>query len=282
MLKRVCALISVLTFVVLVGCGAPETTPTTTPTSGGGDKKPEVKKDTPKKGGATAEKFPADKATGSIKGVVTLEGEAPKMNKIDMSGAASCAALHKDAVTKEDVVSKDGKLANVVVYVTTVNGKAIADTWSFDPATEEVTLDQKGCQYIPHVLAVTTDQPVNVQSDDDLAHNIHYIGNNPEFNESQQKAGSKKAVKFSEPDEHAAIACNIHGWMKAYLWVFPHKLFAVTKEDGSYEIKGVPAGDYEVAVWQESEGAKLTKLDPVKVKVGDKEAKEQNFTYKVK
>ena len=285
MLKRLCALVSVFALVALSGCGsAPETTPTTTPkpTTGGGDKPKEAAPK--KKDAAAAEKFPAAKGTATLKGVVSLEGEAPKMTKIDMSGAKQCADLHKDAVTKEDVVAKDGKLANVVVYIKSVNGKPVDETWSFDAPTTEAQIDQKGCQYTPHILAVQVDQPVAITSSDELAHNIHYVpGNNKEFNESQQKAGSKKVVQFSEPDMGANMVCNIHGWMKAYLFVFPHPFFAVTKDDGSYSFaQKLPPGDYEVAVWQESEGQKLSKVDPVKVTLADNDTKEQNFTFKVK
>jgi plastocyanin len=232
----------------------------------------------------SADKFDAAKATGSIKGTVTLDGTAPKMKKIDMSGTAQCAALHKDAVTKEEVLVKDGKIANVVVYVKTVNGKKPEEVWAFDVPTTHASIDQKGCMYTPHILAVQANQPVDIVSSDDLAHNIHYVpGENKEFNESQQKAGSKKEVTFPEPEIGANIVCNIHAWMKAYLCVFPHALFAVTKEDGSFEIK-VPAGEYEVAVWQESanDTGKLAPADPVKIKVADGEAKTQDFKLKAK
>jgi hypothetical protein len=284
MFKRVCALISVFALVALVGCGSAPETPTTTtpsakpPTTGGGDKPKEKKKE------AAAAAFPKDKATASLKGVVSLEGEAPKMTKIDMSGAKQCADLHKDPVVKEEVVANGGKLANVVVYVKSVDGKPIEDVWSFDAPSTEANIDQKGCTYVPHILAVQADQPVAITSSDDLAHNIHYVpGKNPEFNESQQKAGSKKVVKFSEPEMGANMVCNIHGWMKAYLFVFPHPFFAVTKADGSYEFaEKLPPGEYEIAVWQESEGQKLGKVDPVKVTLADKDAKEQNFAFKVK
>src|SRR5262249_37019998 len=134
--------------------------------------------------------------------------------------------------------------------------------------------------------AVQVNQPVDIISSDDLAHNIHYTpGQNKEFNESQQKAGSKKEVTFPEPEydggdlKPAKIVCNIHAWMGAYLAVFPHAFFAVTKDDGTFEIK-VPAGEYEVAVWHESD--KVAPADAAKVKVGDGESKTQDFTLKVK
>src|SRR5581483_11937658 len=128
-----------------------------------------------------------------------------------------------------EVVVKDGKLANVIVYVKTVNGKKPQEVWAFDPPATHASIDQKGCMYTPHILAVQVNQPVDIISSDDLAHNIHYTpGQNKEFNESQQKAGSKKETAFPEPEydggdlKPAKIVCNIHAWMGAYLAVFPH------------------------------------------------------------
>ena len=232
---------------------------------------------------SSAEKFNADKATATIKGTVTIDGTPPKMKKIDMSGVAQCAAMHTDPVIKEEVVVKDGKVANAVVYVKSVDGKKVEDVWSFDPPTTHATIDQKGCTYIPHILAVQVNQPVDIISSDDLAHNIHYTGENKEFNESQQKAGSKKEVKFTEVEVGGNFSCQIHAWMRAYLSVFAHPFFAVTKADGTYELK-LPPGEYEVAVWQESanDSGKLAPADAVKVKVADKESKDQDFKLKVK
>ena len=51
-----------------------------------------------------------------------------------------------------------------------------------------------------------------------------------------------------------AVACDIHSWMKAWIMVFDHPFFAVTGPDGSFEIKGVPAGEQHLVVWQEKVG----------------------------
>ena len=50
------------------------------------------------------------------------------------------------------------------------------------------------------------------------------------------------------------VACDIHPWMHGHVMIFDHPFFAVTGPDGSFEIKGVPAGDQNVVVWQEGVG----------------------------
>ena len=39
--------------------------------------------------------------------------------------------------------------------------------------------------------------------------------------------------------------------MRAWVAVVPHPFFAVTGEDGRYEIRGLPAGTYTVEAWHE-------------------------------
>jgi len=287
MLKRAVACLSVMSLIGLYGCGGGSTPDATSTGSGTSDApKPADAPAKPKEKAGAAAAFDKAKATATIKGTVTLVGDAPKMPKINMDATKACSDMHAGTeVHKEDVVSKDGKLANVVVYVKSVDGKAVEDTWTFETPTTEASIDQKGCMYNPHILAVQANQPVAITSSDDLAHNIHYVpGNNREFNESQQKAGSKKVVTFPETDLGANFVCNIHGWMKAYLFVVPHPFFAVSKEDGTYELPKLPAGKYELVIWQESanDSGKLTPVDNVTVELKDGETQTKDFAFKVK
>ena len=68
------------------------------------------------------------------------------------------------------------------------------------------------------------------------------------------------------------VQCDIHSWMKAYLMVFDHPFFATTGTDGSFEIKGVPAGDQKLVVWQKTIGYVTPGRGagmPVSVKAGE-------------
>jgi len=247
----------------------------------GGDTKPAPAADKPKAAAKGGEAYTADKATGSIKGVVKLEGTAPVMAKMQVDADPKCVAHRADAklgdMTKEDVVSKDGKLANVVVYVS--KG---AEKWSFDDLKlPNVTIDQNGCQYHPHVLALKTDQAIDIKSSDPLAHNIHGMPKeSKEFNLAQAQAGVLDThPKFSEPEMGVRIKCDVHSWMNAFACVFSHPFFAVTGEDGTFEIK-LPPGDYEISAWQES--SKLTPPEPVKVTVAADKPGAADLTFKVK
>ena len=69
------------------------------------------------------------------------------------------------------------------------------------------------------------------------------------------------------------VKCNVHPWMRAYIGVVRHPFFAVTREDGTFTIKGVPPGDYTAEVWQEKYGTQ-----DVQVTVTAKEKKTVDFT----
>ena len=92
-------------------------------------------------------------------------------------------------------------------------------------------------------------------------HNVHGKGKaNPEFNISQAKSGAKDSKTLLEPEVVFSVGCDVHKWMNAKVGVFEHPFFAVTGDDGSFEIKGVPAGDYEVEAWHESLPAQTIKV----------------------
>ena len=285
MLRDTLAVLAAFTLVSLLGCGGGDTAAPKTDAPKPDAPKMEGKTDAapaPKKASGAAA-YDKSKGTASIKGKVLLDGTAPARPKFDLAADAKCAAMHPDAITREDVISKDGGVQNAIVYI-----KSGAEKFTFDPPTEGVVIDQKGCQYSPHVLALMSGQPFLIRNSDELAHNIHGMSPTQGFNEStpnKTKEGAEIKKKFGEA-EFMRIQCDIHKWMGAWAGVFDHPFFAVTKEDGSYEITGLPPGDYEIAVWHESaqgtDNDKLNAAKSEKVTLADKDAKTQDFKLKVK
>lgn len=216
-------------------------------------------------GSTTGTKYAATGNEGTVTGKVSLNGEAPAAQKIDMSQDANCVAKNKDPKT-ETVVAKDGKLENVFVYIkdgTTADNKKIAD-FTFDTPTSEVVLDQNGCHYVPHVIGMQANQKLKVTNSDPTGHNIHALpksgGGNEEWNESQPGGAPPITKTFKRSEILVPVKCNQHPWMKAYIGVMKHPFYAVTKEDGTFEIKGVPAGTYTLVAWHEKFGEKTAQV----------------------
>jgi plastocyanin len=259
------ALVSLLTF--SYACGGKKDTAESGDNTGGGDK-------------AAATAWAPKGDEGTITGKINLTGTPPAPQKIDMSQDANCASKNPNATT-ETVVAKDGKLEYAFVYIkdgTLADGKKIGD-YSFKTPDTEVVLDQNGCHYVPHIIGMQPNQKLKVTNSDPTGHNIHALPNkssgNEEWNESQPSgAGPIVDKTFKRSEILVPVKCNQHPWMKAYIGVVKHPFFAVSKEDGSFEIKGVPPGTYTVVAWHEKFGEKTAT-----VKVDAKGAATSDFTF---
>ena len=214
-------------------------------------------------------------AHADITGKVKLDGKAPEPKEIDMSGVAECAKAHADPVFEETVVADDqGNLANVVVFI-----KDDAGALAGQPVpTEPAVLDQQGCQYVPHVLAMMVGQELQVKNSDPFLHNVHSLAQqNPAFNFGQPNKDPGKKVDPPKTAENIKVKCDVHPWMSMYIVVVEHPFFGVSKEDGTFTIKGNPPdGDYTLQAWHESMG---TQEVQVSVKDGKAELAEP-ITFK--
>ncbi len=189
---------------------------------------------------------------GSIAGAVSFSGAVPEKVPISMTADAVCASANPDAHAENIVVNGD-KLANVLVYIKEgkVGDKNLSG-FSFTPASQPATLDQKGCHYIPHVVGVQVNQPFSVTNSDPTAHNVN-VGarQNEKFNQGQPPGAAAINKTFKRAETVIPVKCNQHPWMGAYVGVLPHPFFAVSDASGKFEIKGVPAGTYTLVAWHE-------------------------------
>jgi hypothetical protein len=208
---------------------------------------------------------------GSITGTVKLDGTPPKFKALNMSAEPTCVKDNPGPVYPPIVVTgAKGALANVVVYV-----KGNMDEYKFDTPTTPAVFDQKNCMYEPHVLAFMTNQNFEVTNSDQTLHNIHPLPrDNHEWNQSQPAGAPPIDRKFANPELAIRVNCNVHPWMRGYLFVFRHPFFAVTTKDGKFSLDGLPPGNYTIEAWQEHYGVQ----DQV-VTIGPKESKTISFTY---
>ncbi len=207
----------------------------------------------------TAAITPAKDGEGAtLSGKVTFKGEAPDRRPLPVEGNTYCkehAEKAGAAPRREDIVVEGGNLVNAVVYI-----KAAGS--GFTAPSTGPTLDQVGCVYTPHVVAVQTGQPLKIHNGDDTSHNVHSYAKktgNPKFNDAQATKGMEMTQTF-KTHEFVQVKCDVHSWMESYVAVFDHSFFAVTGKDGSFTLKNVPAGEWEVSVWHEKGGEKSQKI----------------------
>jgi hypothetical protein len=207
---------------------------------------------------------------GTVSGKVTYTGTPAHQKPIDMSKEPSCAKQHATPITTESVVTgPNNALDNVVVYV---SSGAPDD----GPPAQAVTFEQKGCQYLPHVLVMHTDQELKILNDDQTSHNIHPMPKvNQEWNKSQPPGTPPISAKYDKP-EFISVKCNVHPWMHGEFAVLKTNHYDISKDGGEFKLPNLPPGKYTITAWHEPDATQTAD-----VTITGNETKEINFTFKL-
>ena len=212
-------------------------------------------------------------AGATITGKALFDGTPPVPPKVRMDADPVCAQQHNAAVHAPEIVVNNGGLQYVFVYV-----KSGLEGKTFPTPTTPVVFDQRGCLYDPHVLGIQVNQPLQILNSDATLHNVNAKPTqSTPFNLAMPTKGMKVTKTFAKPEIMVPVKCNVHPWMQAYIGVVPHPFFAVSGQDGSFTINGLPAGTYTLEAWHEKLGTATET-----VTVTDGETKSVSFTFKAK
>jgi plastocyanin len=218
---------------------------------------------------------------GTITGIVKWAGKKPDRQPVPgILGNAFCKEQQKGQAPLDDkwVFGKNGAadtLQNVLVYVSKgLEGK------TFEPPQEPAVLDQVACIYTPRVVGVMVGQTLEIRNSDATLHNVMgALKKNRNFNEGMAPKGSPLRKVFTKPELKVDFRCFMHPWMLGWVHVLEHPFYAITKSDGTFTIKGLPPGEYEVSVLHESSRFQATPPRAT-VKVGAGETKRVEFSYR--
>jgi plastocyanin len=216
---------------------------------------------------------------GNITGKVTLKGTPPPEKVItQLKDDAQCGKLHTEPVsTRFYVVGAGGGLADTVVMLKGITGK------SAGAAASPLTINQKGCEYIPYVAAAQTGQKIVVKNSDPMMHNVHptpvnTAGGNKEDNKAQFPGGADLTFSFPATENFLRFKCDVHPWMFSYITVVDHPYFAVTDKDGHFKFpEGLPAGSYTIEAYHRKLGKQTQTIT-----VGEEDSKTLSFVMEVK
>ena len=180
-------------------------------------------------------------SAGKNTGKISFKGVAPEPIKIRMSADPRCMKANPAGAERKQIDGVNGGLAGVIVSIKSpVKG-------TFPAKTAPVLLDQQGCMYTPTSIGLQVGQPLLMRNSDETLHNIHPRPTvNTGFNVGQPRKGMETTKTFDKPETFFPVGCDVHPWMRSYIAVFAHPFFTVTKDDGTFEIPGVPPGEYEI------------------------------------
>jgi plastocyanin len=188
---------------------------------------------------------------GKITGIVSFAGTAPPRIAIDMSMDPACAMAATPNASEQFIVH-NGKLANVYIYVRSGIPASMA------PAGQKpVVLDQRGCRYVPHVIALQQGGSVEFRNSDPTMHNVHTMpitAGDRTVDLSEAPGSAPQVQQFAQPETMMPVRCNNHPWMQAFINISATPYFAVTGADGSFTLAGLPPGKYVIAAVQEKLG----------------------------
>jgi plastocyanin len=188
---------------------------------------------------------------GTIKGKVAYTGQVPTRTILPTKDQEVCGEMREEP---EVMLGPDGGVQDTVVYLEGVEqGKA----WPAE--AQEPVLDNKDCTFQPHVQAIPAGK-LGVHNSDPMLHNTHgFYGRRTAFNIALPNQGQTIDVDLERTGQ-VRIECDAHGWMLGWVYVVDNPYYAVTGEDGAFEITDVPPGQYTLVADQEYTG-------PVEVEV---------------
>lgn len=217
----------------------------------GGSTEPPASESAPAAAPKAPASAPGKTGSATVSGKIAFEGDVPEATTVKLSADPKCEHMHEGGeMERRPVEVTDGGLANVFVYVKSgVSGE-------YPPPSEAALLDQIGCNYEPHVVAVQAGQTLRIRNSDDTLHNVHPRPKvNEEFNFGQPRQGMENTHTFDKPEVMIPVGCDVHPWMRSYISVVGHPFFAVSAADGSFSIANLPAGEYEIEALHETLGS---------------------------
>ncbi len=186
-------------------------------------------------------------AQGIVKGTVTFDGVVPPAEKVEVKSDVPTCGTSKEV--GKIVLGTNQGVTNAVVKILGAKGTA---------EMKKARLDQIHCEFQPHVQAVPLGSTLYITSSDSVLHNSHgfYEDGSTAFNIAVPIVGMELSKKLDKAGI-IKLRCDAgHTWMKGYIVVVDEPYYAVTDTNGNFTIQGVPAGNYELEVWQEWLGKK--------------------------
>jgi hypothetical protein len=227
--------------------------------------------------------FAQEAQWGSIKGRIIWGGDkvpppAEIMLPAENEGAGACVLANKGKLPPDEtwvIDQKNKGIKNTFIWLAAADKKPLAIHPDLkEIKIKQVEIDQPACHFIPHALALREGQTLLVKNSAPFPHNFKYDGE-PNIPQNSGNIalppGAEKKINLLAQRLPITVVCSTHGWMKCWIRVFDHPYYALTDENGAFEIKNAPAGKFRLMIWHENGwkgGAAGRDGDPVEIQPG--------------
>jgi hypothetical protein len=191
---------------------------------------------------------------GSLKGRFVVDGTTAKPQPVAITKDQDFCGKH-DLVDETVVVGKSNELKNALVYLRAGLGKKVDIHPDYEAKLKEaVVLDNRDCHFQPHIVLIRLGQTLTIKNSDPppIGHNTKidlFSFNRTIGAKSEEKTVANKDFVLPMP-----VQCSIHPWMLGHILSLNHPYMAASKDDGTFEIKNIPAGTNEFQFWHEAPG----------------------------
>lgn len=188
-------------------------------------------------------------AAGEVRGRILYSGTPPAPRALEVTkDRAVCGESAED----EGVLVSDGGLANVVVRIAAPGSPA--------PPVEAV-LDQRGCRFVPHVLAVPVGSRLVLLNGDRVLHGVRGTEGPRTAFDVPMPGDARSVTKPLTRPGPIEIGCDVHAWMRAWVHVVDGPHFAVSDARGGFVVPGVPPGRHAAIAWHERLGERVVTVE---------------------
>ena len=151
----------------------------------------------------------------------------------------SCSQAASLTVTMTD--QKGQPVSNAVVKAVSVNN-------SLSVVKQPGVIDQINKEYVPTVVVVNKGSSVSFPNKDNIKHHVYSFSKARQFELPLYEGTPAKPVGFDNAGV-VVLGCNIHDWMRGYIYVTDSQYTLLSDESGSVTFDDLPIDQYQLSLW---------------------------------
>lgn len=199
-----------------------------------------------------------------LKMTFVYDGEPPVPKPINLGNQPFCSANGNKIYSERMLVNPDnGGIGNLAMWLVVEDVKVLKIHPDLVKVPDhKVRIEVKKCVFVPHVSVLRVGQSLEITNFDNTGHNVNFGCFKNQPMNLQLQPGACRDLKFLFPESSGVpFECNIHSWMRGYVFVKDHPYIGVSDEKGTLVIERLPAGEeLKFRVWHENQHKAISEV----------------------